>query len=398
MLNTIEQALKDIKAGKPIIVVDDEDRENEGDIVVAADKITPKHISFMLNHAKGLVCVPMHEERLKALGLPPMVRDNTDPYGTDFSVSVSARFGIDTGVSADDRAHTIKVLIDKKTTAYDLVRPGHIFPLRAKSGGVLQRAGHTEAVVDLATLAGLKPAGVTCEIIDRNGKMSRMPQLRKLAKEHRLKIISIADLIAYRKKTERLVKKVAAAPIPTKYGSWNVVAFETTINPTTIVAIVKGDVYGKKNVLVRVHSECLTGDVFGSQRCDCGDQLDTAMKMIDKAKAGVVLYMPQEGRGIGIVNKLHAYLLQDSGLDTVEANQRLGFPADLREYGIGAQILSELGLSTIKILTNNPKKIIGIEGHGLKVVERVPIQSGVRPDNKRYLKAKKDKMGHILDV
>ncbi len=396
--STIEEALKDVHKGKPIIVVDDASRENEGDIMVAASKADAKVINFMATHARGLICVALSGERLQALQLPPMVADNTDPYKTDFAVSVNARANVETGISAADRAETVKVLIDPKTTPYDLVRPGHIFPLRAKPGGVLQRAGHTEATVDLAKLAGLPAAGVTCEIMNANGTMARMPQLTKFAKQHRLKIVAIEDLIAYRKMKDHQIVQVAGAPIPTPYGKWQLSVFESTIDGEEHLALVKGDVQGKKDVLVRVHSECLTGDVFGSQRCDCGEQLSKAMEYIDKEGEGVILYMRQEGRGIGLVNKLNAYVLQDSGLDTAEANKKLGFPVDLREYGIGAQMLSELGLTSIRLLTNNPKKIIGLEGHGLTVTEQLPLQVQPNENNLRYLKTKKEKMGHSLNV
>lgn len=395
-LNTISQALKDLKCGKPLIVVDDADRENEGDLFIPAQFATTKIVNFMATHARGLICVALPEERLRALNLPPMVERNTDPYGTDFTVSVNARNNVETGISAADRAETIRVLIDPKTTPYDLVRPGHIFPLRAKPGGVLQRAGHTEAAVDLPRLAGLTPAGVTCEIMNANGTMARLPQLIVFARKHKLKIVSIADLIAYRKHIDHSVKQVAAAPIPTKYGQWTMTVFESAADNNQHIALVRGDVYGKKNVLVRVHSECITGDVFSSLRCDCGDQLKKAMKIIDHHGSGVIVYMRQEGRGIGLVNKLNAYLLQDAGLDTAEANKKLGFPVDLRDYGIGAQILSQLGLTSIQLLTNNPKKIVGVSGYGLKVVKQLPLEIPANPQNERYLRTKKQKMGHTL--
>lgn len=397
-LNTISQALKDLKHGKPLIVVDDADRENEGDLFIPAQFASTKIVNFMATHARGLICVALPEERLRALNLPPMVERNTDPYGTDFTVSVNARNNVETGISAADRAETIRVLIDPKTTPFDLVRPGHIFPLRAKPGGVLQRAGHTEAAVDLPRLAGLTPAGVTCEIMNANGTMARLPQLTIFARKHKLKIVSIADLIAYRKQIDHSVKQVAAAPVPTKYGQWTMTVFESAADNNQHIALVKGDVYGKKNVLVRVHSECITGDIFGSLRCDCGDQLEKAMKIIERKGSGVIVYMRQEGRGIGLVNKLNAYLLQDAGLDTAEANKKLGFPVDLRDYGIGAQILSQLGLTSIQLLTNNPKKMVGVSGYGLKVVKQLPLEIPANPQNERYLRTKKQKMGHTLSL
>ncbi len=398
MLNTIEEAIKDLQRGKPLIVVDDADRENEGDVFIPAQFATTKVVNFMATHARGLICVALPEERLRALNLPPMVERNTDPYGTDFTVSVNALQNVETGISAADRAETIRVLIDPNTTPFDLVRPGHIFPLRAKPGGVLQRAGHTEAAVDLPRLAGLTPAGVTCEIMNADGTMARMPQLRVFARKHKLKIVSIADLIAYRKQIDHSVKQVAAAPIPTKHGEWTMMVFESAADNNQHIALVKGDVYGKKNVLVRVHSECVTGDVFGSCRCDCGEQLKKAMQIIDQKGLGVIIYMRQEGRGIGLVNKLNAYLLQDAGLDTAEANRKLGFPVDLRDYGIGAQMLSQLGLTSIELLTNNPKKIVGVQGYGLRVVKQRPLEVSANPKNERYLRTKKQKMGHTLSL
>jgi 3,4-dihydroxy 2-butanone 4-phosphate synthase/GTP cyclohydrolase II len=390
--------LNDLKRGRPIIVVDDEERENEGDLVVAAEKVTPQIINFLTQQARGLVCVALPEERLDELQLPPMVQHNTDPYGTNFAVSVNARENVHTGISAADRAQTIKVLANPTTTAYDLVKPGHVFPLRAKPGGVLQRAGHTEAAVDLARLAGLTPAGITCEIMNPDGTMARLPQLQRFAKKHHFKIVTIAELIAYRKQREHTVQPMASATIPTKHGQWTMTVFESSLDHVQHIALVKGNVAGKKNVLVRVHSECLTGDVFGSQRCDCGQQLDKAMAEIDQAGEGVLLYLRQEGRGIGLVNKLNAYVLQDTGLDTVEANTKLGFPADLREYGLGAQMLSLLGLTSIKLLTNNPKKLVGLKGYGLKIVKQMPIHIEPNQHNLQYLKTKKKKLGHLLDV
>lgn len=397
-LPNIQTILKDVQRGKPVIVVDDAKRENEGDVMIAADKITARQVNFLTQYARGLVCVALTGERLDLLQLPPMVQDNTDPYKTDFTVSVNARQGVHTGISAADRAITIKALVHSKTTAYDLVRPGHVFPLRSKPGGVLQRAGHTEAAVDLARLAGLTPAGVTCEIMNADGSMARLPQLKKFASQHGLHIVTIADLIAYRKQQESLVQKLATATIPTAFGKWTVVAFASQTEQHQHVALIKGTVAGKKNVMVRMHSECLTGDVFQSQRCDCGPQLQAAMKQIADNGSGVIVYLRQEGRGIGLANKLLSYVLQDRGFDTVEANEKLGFAPDLRDYGIGAQILKELGLSTIKLLTNNPKKVVGLEGHGLKITKQLPLQIIPNPYNLKYLKTKRTKMGHTLDV
>ena len=398
MLNTIEEALEDLRAGKPVVVVDDEDRENEGDVIIPAETATPEMINFMLREARGLVCVPLPKERLIALGIPPMVDRNTDPYGTAFTVSVSARNNIDTGVSAADRAETVRALIDPTTTPFDIVRPGHVFPLEAQPGGVLTRPGHTEATVDLAMLAGFKPAGVTCEIINDDGTMARMPDLEKFAKKHDLKLISIADMIKYRKKTEQYITERASATIPTEFGEWSISVFESNADNKEQVALVKGDIYGQEDVMTRVHSECLTGDIFGSQRCDCGEQLASAMQRIDKEGRGVILYMRQEGRGIGLVNKLNAYQLQDAGLDTAEANEKLGFPVDSRDYGIAAQMLNELGVKSIRLLTNNPKKMTGISGYGVTETERVPHEITANDNNKQYLKTKAEKMGHLLNV
>lgn len=395
---TIAAAVKTIKRGKPIVVVDDANRENEGDVQFAASQVTPALVNFMIREARGLVCIALPHERLQALHLAPMVADNTDPYKTDFTVSVNARFGVTTGISAYDRAHTIKTLIDPKTKPIDLVRPGHVFPLRARAGGVLTRAGHTEAAVDFSALAGLVPAGVTCEIIDQSGKMARLPQLVQFARKHKLPLVTIADLIAYRRKHERCVQQLATASIPTEFGTWQMVVFQSPADDKQHVALVKGDVAEKPNVWVRVHSECFTGDIFGSKRCDCGEQLQSAMRQIDEHGSGVILYMRQEGRGIGLVNKLNAYVLQDAGLDTVEANLSLGFPADLRDYGVGAQILHALGLSTIQLLTNNPKKIVGLEGFGLRVTKQRPLQIMANAHNRLYLQTKRKKLGHTLNV
>lgn len=396
-MNNIEEALQDIKEGKIIIVVDDEDRENEGDLLMAAEKADQESINFMIKEGKGLVCVPMEEKKLKELNLPLMVVNNTDAHGTAFTVSVDHQ-ETTTGISAAERALTIQKLIDDSSVAEDFNRPGHIFPLSAKKGGVLRRTGHTEAAVDLARLAGFKPAGVICEIINDDGTMSRLPQLETFANKHNLKIVSIKDLIEYKKKKDLLIRKAAEAVLPTKFGEFNIKVYTTIIDKREHVAIIKGDVEGKEDVLVRVHSECLTGDIFSSLRCDCGEQLNTALQMIENEGAGIVLYMRQEGRGIGLVNKIKAYQLQDQGMDTVEANVALGFPSDLRDYGIGAQILVDLGLSSLRLITNNPKKIVGIEGYGLTVSERVPLEIDPNEKNEFYLKVKKDKMGHLLNM
>jgi 3,4-dihydroxy 2-butanone 4-phosphate synthase/GTP cyclohydrolase II len=397
-LTTIPEAIEDIKAGKFVIIVDDEDRENEGDLTMAAEKVTPEAINFMAVHGRGLICMPVIGERLDELKIPMMVRDNTSKFTTAFTVSVEAKHGTSTGISAADRATTVKAIIDPKTKPEDLLMPGHMFPLRAKDGGVLVRAGQTEAIVDLARLAGLYPAGVLCEIMNEDGTMARLPQLELIAEKFGLKIISVADLIAYRRRHEKLVNRVAEAKLPTKYGEFTAIAYKSDIDPDEHLALVMGDLSIEKPVLVRVHSECLTGDVFGSLRCDCGEQLQLAMQRIAEEGRGVVLYMRQEGRGIGFHNKMRAYELQDNGLDTVEANLSLGFAADLRDYGIGAQILVDLGLHEIRFLTNNPKKIKGFEGYGLKVVEQVPIVAPPNPYNLNYLKTKKDKMGHMLEI
>jgi 3,4-dihydroxy 2-butanone 4-phosphate synthase/GTP cyclohydrolase II len=395
---SIPEAIKDIKEGKFIILVDDEGRENEGDLLIAAEKITPEGINFMAKHARGLICVPMTAERLDTLQLPLMVSDNTSAHCTAFTVSVEARRGVTTGISASDRARTVTTLIDPKTRPEDLAKPGHIFPLRAREGGVLVRAGHTEATIDLARLAGLYPAGVICEIMNPDGTMARLPQLEETAREFGLKIASIADLIAYRRRHEKLVRKVTEAKLPTRYGEFRALAYKSDIDPDQHLALVMGDITGSDPVLVRVHSECLTGDVLGSKRCDCGEQLDLAMKMVAREGRGVILYMRQEGRGIGFHNKLCTYALQDQGLDTVEANIALGFEPDLRDYGIGAQILVDLGLTKIRLMTNNPKKVIGLEGYGLKVEETIPILVQPNPFNRKYLETKQQKMGHILKL
>lgn len=400
MLKKIKDAIDDIRKGRMLIVVDDADRENEGDLVMAAEKTTPQAVNFMIKHGRGLVCVPMLGERLDQLQLGSMVSENTDRMRTAFTVSVDAREGVTTGISAHDRARTVKALIHPRTRPSDLLKPGHIFPLRAKEGGVLVRAGHTEAAADLARLAGLYPAGVICEIMNADGSMSRLPQLRRFAGKHRLKIISIADLIRYRRRYEKLVRRVAETQIRTRWGTFNLIAYESTGEAGPHLALVKGDPAAKngKLPLVRVHSECLTGDVLGSLRCDCGEQLHQAMTMIEKEGHGVVLYMRQEGRGIGLANKLKAYHLQDRGLDTVEANERLGFPADLRDYGTGAQILADLGLKRIRLMTNNPRKIVGLEGYGLTVAKRIPIQVPANECNIKYIKTKKNKLGHLLEL
>jgi len=395
-LNTIPEILEDIKKGKIVVVVDDEDRENEGDLIMAGSLTKPSDINFMAKYGRGLICVPMEGARLDELDLHPMSIKNRDQYRTGWAISCDAKHGITTGISAHDRACTINVLADPDTKTGDLVRPGHLFPLRANDGGVLVRAGHTEACVDLLRLTGLCPVGVICEIMKDDGSMARMPDLLDFAKTHGLKICSIANLIEYRRRSEKLIKKVAQTVIPTGYGDFNVLVYESIIDKYHHLALVKGR--PRNNTLVRVHSECLTGDVFGSKRCDCGDQLHAAMKMISNEGAGVILYMRQEGRGIGLANKLKAYELQDKGMDTVEANVALGFKPDLRDYGIGAQILADMGIKNIRLLTNNPKKVVGLEGYGLKIVERIPLQITPNKANKRYLKAKKEKLGHYLHI
>ena len=393
---SIEAALEDIREGKFVVVVDAADRENEGDLTIAAQFATPDAINFMATHGRGLVCLCLTEERCEELDLRQMTDRNETPFGTAFTISIEAREGVTTGISAPDRARTIQVAIDPSRGPNDLVQPGHIFPLRARRGGVLQRAGQTEAAVDLARLAGLNPAGVVCEIMREDGTMARVPDLIPYCEQHGIKMVTVEDLIEYRRQTEKLVERMTSVRLPTAYGDFTAVAFRETLTGKHHVALVKGDVAGEDDVLVRVHSECLTGDVFHSLRCDCGEQLALALERIAAEPCGVLLYMAQEGRGIGLLNKLKAYELQESGLDTVEANLELGFDADLREYGIGSQILADLGLSTIRILTNNPKKMTGIEGFGLTVVEQVPIEVSPNSENRRYLETKREKLGHQL--
>ena len=395
--NSIDSALEEIKNGRCIIVVDNEDRENEGDLVSASELVTPDMVNFMAKEGRGLICVTIDSKKARSLNLEPMERKNSSLYETNFTISVDASKNTTTGISAFDRFETIRVIIDEKSKESDLARPGHIFPIVGKDGGVLRRAGHTEASMDLARLAGLKPSGVICEILADDGTMARGKTLFEFAKKHNLKIISIADLIRYIRKTEKLVKKVEKVNLPTKYGNFKLHLYEDIFDNNSHLALSLGDFSHEKSTLVRVHSECLTGDVFHSQRCDCGDQLETAMQMIANNKSGVIVYLKQEGRGIGLMHKIKAYRLQEGGLDTVEANEELGFSADLRDYGVGAQILKDLGITNITIMTNNPKKLVGLEGHGLNIVSRIPIKIKPNQNNKEYLKTKKSKLGHILD-
>ena len=397
-LANIPEAIEDIKAGKLVIIVDDEDRENEGDLAMAAEKVTAEAINFMALHARGLICLPVIGRRLDELKIPLMVENNTSKFSTAFTVSIEAKHRVSTGISAADRAETIKAVIDPATKPEEIIQPGHMFPLRAKEGGVLTRAGHTEAIVDLARLAGLYSAGVICEILNEDGSMARLPQLKVMAERFGIKIVTVADFIAYRYRHEQLVRRVAEAKLPTVYGEFTAIAYKSDVDADEHLALIMGDIATEEPVLVRVHSECVTGEVFGSLRCDCGEQITLAMKSIAEERRGVLLYMRQEGRGIGIHNKIRAYALQDKGMDTVEANISLGFAPDLRDYGIGAQILAGLGLHNIRLLTNNPKKVIGLESYGLKVVEIVPIITSPNPYNYRYLETKQKKLGHILKV
>ncbi len=395
---SIEEAIEEIRQGRILVVVDDEDRENEGDFVMAADRVTPEAVNFMAKHGRGLVCVPMSGERLDELRIQMMVADNTAPMGTAFTVTVDAKRGVTTGTSAYDRALTVRALVDRTTEPQDLARPGHILPLRSMPGGVLRRAGHTEAAVDLARLAGCYPAGVICEVMDEEGRMARVPELLALAEAHGLRVITIKDLIQYRIQKDKLVRRAATTVLPTPYGTFRAIAYETTVDDRVVPALVMGEIRGEDPVLVRVHSECLTGDVLQSLRCDCGDQLRKALAIIATAGCGALVYMRQEGRGIGLLNKMRAYELQDAGKDTVEANEALGFKADLRDYGIGAQILVDLGVRQMRLLTNNPKKIVGLEGYGLAVVERVPLEIPASDQNRFYLQTKQNKLGHLFST
>ena len=394
--DTIEAVLADLRRGRMVIVVDDADRENEGDLIMAAEHATPAAVNFMAKHGRGLICVPTTSDRLKQLGVERMVTQNRETFRTDFQVSVDAANGVSTGISAADRSRTIQVMAEPTAVPEDLVQPGHVFPLRAKAGGVLQRAGHTEAAVDLVKLAGCRPIGVICEIMNDDGEMARLPELLKFARRHKLRLYSIELLIQHRRQRERLVERIEVVKLPTEFGDFDLHLYRSATDGQHHLALVKGDVAGGKNVLVRVHSECLTGDVFGSQRCDCGPQLHEAMRRVAKEGAGVVVYMRQEGRGIGLAPKIKAYKLQARGLDTVEANLKLGYPMDLREYGLGAQILCDLGIKTIRLLTNNPKKVVGLHGYGIEIVEQLPLQIPSNPHNEGYLKAKREKLGHLI--
>jgi len=397
-VSSIEEVIEDIRAGKMIILVDDEDRENEGDLCMAAEMVTPEAINFMATHGRGLICLTLTPDQLERLQIPMMVQNNKSPFETAFTVSIEASAGVTTGISAADRARTILVAADPQAKPGDIVSPGHIFPLRARRGGVLARTGQTEGSVDLSRLAGLNPSGVICEIMKDDGSMARMPDLEEFAGKHGLKIATIADLVAYRTREDKLVHRAAEANIPTRYGDFKAIVYTNDVDELEHVALVKGEINSHKEVMVRVHSSCLTGDVFGSKRCDCGGQLHSAMRMVEQEGCGVILYMQQEGRGIGLINKIKAYALQEQGMDTVEANKHLGFKADLRDYGIGAQILRDLGVRKMRIITNNPKKIIGLEGYGLVVTDRLPIEIEPEPENLAYLKAKKDKLGHLLKL
>lgn len=398
-MNTVEEAIRDIKAGKLVVVVDDKDRENEGDLIMAADKVSPQHIAFMVRHTSGIICLALTGERLDELQIPLMVTENTESHRTLFTVSVDCQKDTTTGVSAADRATTIKALVSEQARPGDFRRPGHIFPIRYRQGGVLKRAGHTEASVDLARLAGCSPAGVLCEIVNEDGSMARLPELEKFAAEHKLCLISVADLIRYRRKTEKLVNCISTARLPTEYGEFTAHVYQSTLDDIEHFVLVKGSLTSKSSVLVRVHSECLTGDVFASRRCDCGQQLKLAMQQIEKEGSGIIIYLRgHEGRGIGLGHKVNAYNLQDLGKDTVEANELLGLPVDSREYGVGAQILADLGVKKLRLLTNNPAKYTGLSGYDLEIVERVPLQSQTHDDNRYYLKTKKEKMGHQIDI